>query len=130
MPALPAQPSTFIALPHAQTLSLSAHGSGLLSTPLPTPSTAPALAPPEAIHIQLHCGPTQLHIRWPTSVADECAGWLHEALPDLLGQTLTPPLHPTLHPTLRPSRQPSPKPPHRSSTQTSTQTATQGRTPK
>ena len=51
----------------------------------PTPPAPPA--PPalysEAIHIQLHSGSAQVHIRWPTSAAAQCVQWMREGLAPL-----------------------------------------------
>ena len=44
---------------------------------VPIATTAPAMAP---IEVELHRGPLRVKVRWPTSVAPECAGWLRELL--------------------------------------------------
>lgn len=48
----------------------------------PTPPAPPALYS-EAIHIQLHSGSAQVHIRWPTSAAAQCVQWMREGLAPL-----------------------------------------------
>ena len=48
----------------------------------PTPHAPPALYS-EAIHIQLHSGSAQVHIRWPTSAAAQCVQWMREGLAPL-----------------------------------------------
>ena len=112
-PTLPTKPAPFIALPHPQARSRNTPNSGTPSAPSTTPQSAHSSAPEEAIHIQVHCGPTQVHIHWPTSAADQCALWLSEALPQLsqsplLSQSaLPPPLPPPLSPSHRPSTVPS-----------------------
>lgn len=105
-PALPTKPAPFIALPHPQARSRNTQSSGTPSAPSTTPQSAHSSAPEEAIHIQVHCGPTQVHIRWPTSAAGQCARWLSEALPQL-SQSPVPPLPPPLPPPLSPSHSPS-----------------------
>ena len=49
----------------------------------PTPHAPPAPYS-EAIHIQLHSGSAQVHIRWPTSAAAQCVQWMREGLAPLL----------------------------------------------
>ncbi len=113
-PTLPTKPAPFIALPHPQARSRNTQSSSTPSAPSTTPQSAHSSAPEEAIHIQVHCGPTQVHIHWPTSAADQCALWLSEALPQLsqsplpsplLSQSPVPP--PPLPPPLSPSHSPS-----------------------
>ena len=112
-PTLPTKPAPFIALPHPQARSRNTPNSGTPSAPSTTPQPAHSSAPEEAIHIQVHCGPTQVHIHWPTSAADQCALWLSEALPQLsqsplLSQSaLPPPLPQPPPPLLSPSHRPS-----------------------
>ena len=116
-PTLPTKPAPFIALPHPQARSRNTQSSGTPSGPSTTPQSAHSSAPEEAIHIQVHCGPTQVHIHWPTSAADQCALWLSEALPQLsqsplpsplLSQSpVPPPPPPALSPSHRPSTVPS-----------------------
>lgn len=112
-PTLPTKPAPFIALPHPQARSRNTPNSGTPSAPSTTPQSAHSSAPEEAIHIQVHCGPTQVHIHWPTSAADQCALWLSEALPQLsqsplLSQSaLPPPLPQPPPPLLSPSHRPS-----------------------
>lgn len=112
-PTLPTKPAPFIALPHPQARSRNTPNSGTPSAPSTTPQSAHSSAPEEAIHIQVHCGPTQVHIHWPTSAADQCALWLSEALPQLsqsplLSQSaLPPPLPQPPPPPLSPSHSPS-----------------------
>ena len=112
-PTLPTKPAPFIALPHPQARSRNTQSSGTPSAPSTTPQSAHSSAPEEAIHIQVHCGPTQVHIRWPTSAAGQCARWLSEALPQLppsplLSQSpVPPPPPPALSPSHRPSTVPS-----------------------
>ena len=48
----------------------------------PTPHAPPAPYS-EAIHIQLHSGSAQVHIRWPTSAAAQCVQWMREGLAPL-----------------------------------------------
>ena len=48
----------------------------------PTPPAPPAPYS-EAIHIQLHSGSAQVHIRWPTSAAAQCVQWMREGLAPL-----------------------------------------------
>ena len=48
----------------------------------PTPHAPPELYS-EAIHIQLHSGSAQVHIRWPTSAAAQCVQWMREGLAPL-----------------------------------------------
>lgn len=110
-----------IALPASLPLALPA------SSPLepPPPVGTTATAPPDAIHIQLHCGPAQLHIHWPTSAALECAGWLRQAIPHLgLGPTPPSPEPPELpelpEPTYRPSLRHPPHHTHKPSTRVRT----------
>lgn len=105
-PTLPTKPAPFIALPHPQARSRNTPNSGTPSAPSTTPQSAHSSAPEEAIHIQVHCGPTQVHIHWPTSAADQCALWLSEALPQL-SQSPVPPLPPPPPPLLSPSHRPS-----------------------
>ena len=54
-------------------------------SPLPGPPTphAPPAPYSEAIHIQLHSGSAQVHIRWPTSAAAQCVQWMREGLAPL-----------------------------------------------
>ena len=112
-PTLPTKPAPFIALPHPQARSRNTQRSSTPSAPSTTPQSAHSSAPEEAIHIQVHCGPTQVHIHWPTSAADQCALWLSEALPQLsqsplLSQSaLPPPLPQPPPPLLSPSHRPS-----------------------
>ena len=112
-PTLPTKPAPFIALPHPQARSRNTQSSSTPSAPSTTPQSAHSSAPEEAIHIQVHCGPTQVHIHWPTSAADQCALWLSEALPQLsqsplLSQSaLPPPLPQPPPPLLSPSHRPS-----------------------
>ena len=112
-PALPTKPAPFIALPHPQARSRNTQRSSTPSAQSTTPQSAHSSAPEEAIHIQVHCGPTQVHIRWPTSAAGQCALWLSEALPQLppsplLSQSpVPPPPPPALSPSHRPSTVPS-----------------------
>ena len=112
-PTLPTKPAPFIALPHPQARSRNTQSSSTPSAPSTTPQSAHSSAPEEAIHIQVHCGPTQVHIHWPTSAADQCALWLSEALPQLsqsplLSQSaLPPPLPQPPPPLLSPSHSPS-----------------------
>lgn len=49
----------------------------------PTPHAPPAPYS-EAIHIQLHSGSAQVHVRWPTSAAAQCVQWMREGLVPLL----------------------------------------------
>ena len=112
-PTLPTKPAPFIALPHPQARSRNTQRSSTPSAQSTTPQSAHSSAPEEAIHIQVHCGPTQVHIHWPTSAADQCALWLSEALPQLsqsplLSQSaLPPPLPQPPPPPLSPSHRPS-----------------------
>lgn len=112
-PTLPTKPAPFIALPHPQARSRNTQRSSTPSAQSTTPQSAHSSAPEEAIHIQVHCGPTQVHIHWPTSAADQCALWLSEALPQLsqsplLSQSaLPPPLPQPPPPLLSPSHRPS-----------------------
>jgi len=57
------------------------------------PKTAARVAadPPDAtpiaeplIQIELRRGPLHLHVRWPTSAADDCTAWLRELSSGLL----------------------------------------------
>lgn len=54
----------------------------------PTPHAPPAPYS-EAIHIQLHSGSAQVHIRWPTSAAAQCVQWMREGLAPLWQPALT-----------------------------------------
>ena len=54
----------------------------------PTPHAPPAPYS-EAIHIQLHSGSAQVHIRWPTSAAAQCEQWIREGLAPLWQPALT-----------------------------------------
>lgn len=54
----------------------------------PTPPAPPAPYS-EAIHIQLHSGSAQVHIRWPTSAAAQCVQWMREGLAPLWQPALT-----------------------------------------
>ena len=58
----------------------------LATVPPAWPSAPPAPSAPhsEAIHIQLHSGSAQVHIRWPTSAAAQCVQWMREGLAPLL----------------------------------------------
>lgn len=78
----------------------------------PTPHAPPAPYS-ESIHIQLHSGSAQVHIRWPTSAAAQCVQWMREGLAPLLQPA------PTNHHLAdnRPPDKPQPDgdtPPHRS----------------
>ena len=81
----------------------------------PTPPAPPA--PPalysEAIHIQLHSGSAQVHIRWPTSAAAQCVQWMREGLAPLWQPA---PTHHHLADNLSPDKPPpdGDTPPHRS----------------
>ena len=108
-PATAATVPAFIALARGQTTQQAAPASPCAFDPLAAVSPAWDPAPPaspapysEAIHIQLHSGSSaQVHIRWPTSAAGQCADWMREAIAHLL-QPLQPP-----PPDDRPHRRPS-----------------------
>ena len=51
--------------------------------PVPAAPPAPPAPHSEAIHIQLHSGSAQVHIRWPTSAAAQCVQWMREGLAPL-----------------------------------------------
>lgn len=93
-PTTAATVPAFIALARGQTTQPAAGqaipASACAFTPLAavTPAWPPAPpAPPaptsEAIHIQLHSGSAQVHIRWPTSAAAQCVQWMREGLAPL-----------------------------------------------
>jgi hypothetical protein len=80
----------FIALARGQTTQQAAPASPCAFDPLAAvtpawPPTPPAPPAPhsEAIHIQLHSGAAQVHIRWPTSAAAQCVQWMREGLAPL-----------------------------------------------
>jgi transposase-like protein len=52
--------------------------------PAPSAPSASPVPHGEAIHIQLHSGSAQVHIRWPTSAAAQCVQWMREGLAPLL----------------------------------------------
>lgn len=81
--------------------------------PAPSAPSASPVPHGEAIHIQLHSGSAQVHIRWPTSAAAQCVQWMREGLAPLLQPA------PTNHHLAdnRPPDKPPPDgdtPPHRS----------------
>jgi transposase-like protein len=94
-PATAATVPAFIALARGQTIQQAAGQAAPASpcafdplaavTPAwpPTPP-APSAPTSEAIHIQLHSGSAQVHIRWPTSAAAQCVQWMREGLVPLL----------------------------------------------
>ena len=94
-PATAATVPAFIALARGQTTQPAA-GQAAPASPCafdPQATVTPAWnptphAPPapysEAIHIQLHSGSAQVHIRWPTSAAAQCVQWMREGLAPLL----------------------------------------------
>ena len=89
-PATAATVPAFIALARGQTtqpaVGQAAPASPCAFDPLaaappawpPAPSAPSASPVPhgEAIHIQLHSGSAQVHIRWPTSAAAQCVQWM------------------------------------------------------
>lgn len=93
-PATAATVPAFIALARGQTTQPAA-GQAAPASPCafdPQATVTPAWpptppAPPapysEAIHIQLHSGSAQVHIRWPTSAAAQCVQWMREGLAPL-----------------------------------------------
>ena len=99
-PATAATVPAFIALARGQTTQPAA-GQAVpacpcafdpLDTVTPAwPPTPPAPPAPysEAIHIQLHSGSAQVHIRWPTSAAAQCVQWMREGLAPLWQPALT-----------------------------------------
>ena len=50
-------------------------GHQFVSVPIET--NAPTMPP---IEVELHRGPLRVKVRWPTSAAPECVGWLRELL--------------------------------------------------
>ncbi len=94
VPSTPATAATvpaFIALARGQTSQQAAPASPCAFDPLAAASPAWLPTPPaplaphsEAIHIQLHSGSAQVHIRWPTSAAAQCVQWMREGLAPLL----------------------------------------------
>lgn len=97
-PATAATVPAFIALARGQTTQQAA-GQAAPASPCAfdpqatvTPAWPPAPSAPsaspvphgEAIHIQLHSGSAQVHIRWPTSAAAQCVQWMREGLAPLL----------------------------------------------
>ena len=93
-PATAATVPAFIALARGQTTQPAAGQAAPASPcafdPLAAASPAWPPAPPappalysEAIHIQLHSGSAQVHIRWPTSAAAQCVQWMREGLAPL-----------------------------------------------
>ena len=94
IPAPAATVPAFIALARGQTTQQAAGQaiptSACAFDPLATVTPAWPPAPPapsaptsEAIHIQLHSGSAQVHIRWPTSAAAQCVQWMREGLAPL-----------------------------------------------
>ena len=96
-PATAATVPAFIALARGQTTQQAA-GQAAPASPCafdplaaaspawpPAPSAPSASPVPhgEAIHIQLHSGSAQVHIRWPTSAAAQCVQWMREGLAPL-----------------------------------------------
>lgn len=96
-PATAATVPAFIALARGQTTQPAA-GQAVPASPCafdpqatvtpawpPVPAAPPAPPAPhsEAIHIQLHSGSAQVHIRWPTSAAAQCVQWMREGLAPL-----------------------------------------------
>lgn len=89
-PATAATVPAFIALARGQTSQQAAPASPCAFDPLAAASPAWLPTPPaplaphsEAIHIQLHSGSAQVHIRWPTSAAAQCVQWMREGLAPL-----------------------------------------------
>ena len=94
IPAPAATVPAFIALARGQTTQQAAGQaiptSACAFDPLAAATPAWPPAPParpaphsEAIHIQLHSGSAQVHIRWPTSAAAQCVQWMREGLAPL-----------------------------------------------
>ena len=123
-PATAATVPAFIALARGQTTQQAA-GQAAPASPCafdPQATVTPAWnptphAPPapysEAIHIQLHSGSAQVHIRWPTSAAAQCVQWMREGLAPLLQPA---PTHHHLADNLSPDKPPpdGDAPPHSS----------------
>ncbi len=69
-PATAATVPAFIALARGQTTQ-------------PAAGQAAPASPCAFVHIQLHSGSAQVHIRWPTSAAAQCVQWMREGLAPL-----------------------------------------------